>query len=318
MTNIFVRDGLGQVRQHKATGSGTESDPLSLSQGLSFLSEVKLGNIPGYSIVNKFGRNSAVPNGDIKPVCVGGVWPTPTALTTLEILSDDAADDAAGIGARKVRVYGIVAGYAEGSTDVELDGTTPVEIDTDFYRVTRLKVLESGTYATAATSSQQGTITVRESGGGATWAQIDEAVSTFGVGQSQIGCTTIPAGYTGLLLSKKISVDSGKSAKVYFFTRENIDTIAAPFNIRTVINPQVNSAQRGFREEIHPYPAPACRHGGWWQLPSRQGHRVRVAEYPFPGRRARSGRSPSGSAARSSAASRPRRRPPTQAGRRGR
>lgn len=197
----------------------------------SYLKDVKDGTVAGAYIINKFGRNASVPNGTMEPVCIGGVWQTPVALTTLELVTTSANDTATGTGARKVRVWGIGVGSAEFTEDVIPNGLTPVALTRSFSRITRMQVIEAGSYAIASALSHTGTITLQGVLVGEIWAVIDTATTGMGVGQSQIGETTIPAGYVGTLLSKRISVDSTKTAKVYFFTREGIDIVTAPFSV---------------------------------------------------------------------------------------
>lgn len=194
-----------------------------------FLQTVSEGLVPGYSLVHKFGRNSAVGT-DLTPVCDGGFYRTPTASTTLEVLSDDADDAAAGAGAQEVTLLGLDANFNAISATVETDGTNAVTIDTDFMRLYRMYVSRSGTYATQTAPSQQGTITVREDGGGDTWATLPEIGTTgFAVGQSLIGAYTVPAGYTAYIMSVTMAVDSVKSCDMYFFARDNADDVTTPY-----------------------------------------------------------------------------------------
>ena len=185
-------------------------------------------DVDSVSIEPKFGRNPAVST-TVVPICFGGFYRTPTALTSLEILSDDPNDDAAGTGAREVTIYGIVDGWVLGSTTVEMDGTNAVAIDTQFYRIFRVKVTKSGTYASQSSASQKGTITVRGAGGGDTWCVVGEISAGFGVSQSQIGAYTIPSGKVGYIKKIFASVDSGKTASLYMFVREHCDDVSAPY-----------------------------------------------------------------------------------------
>lgn len=195
-----------------------------------FLREIAAGNVEGHSIVNKFGRNDAIPNGGIAPVAIGGNYRTPTAAVSLEFIG--AVDDnASGTGARLVSFQGLDANWQIQTQTVVPTGVTPVAIPGTWTRLFRVKVEESGTYATQSASSHSGNLIVQASGGGDQWALIDQAQSGFGVGQSQIGTYTIAAGFTGILLSKTFSVEASatKSGRVYFFTREGVDVVTAPY-----------------------------------------------------------------------------------------
>ena len=195
----------------------------------NFYDEVVLGNVPGHSVVQKFGRNEAVPT-TIVPVCIGGIYQTPTVAVTLEVISDDADDTAAGTGARNVILQGLDQDFNLIEEELATAGLSASAATTlTFIRLFRIKVTKSGSYATQTATSQHGTLTIRQSGAGATWATIDEIATDFGVGQSQIGAYTIPNGYTALLLSKFVSVETTKSINAYFFQRPNAHIIAAPF-----------------------------------------------------------------------------------------
>lgn len=214
----------------------------------SFLTEVAKGNVPGHSYIHKFGRNDAVGTSLI-PICNGGNYQTPTSAQALEILSSSANDAAAGTGARKVVIQGLNASCAEINEEVTLNGTTPVALSTQFFRIFRVFVSESGSYANQSTPSQLGTITIRGAGGGDTWVTIPLLNSTFGVAQSLIGAYTVPAGKTAYILSQTITVDSGKSATVVFFKRENVDTVSAPFEPLRAQN--IYTGLTGFHEMLH-------------------------------------------------------------------
>lgn len=199
-----------------------------------FLIDVVLGNVPGASYVQKFGRNAAVTT-TIVPICLGGFYRMPTTATTLEVLSDDVADDAAGNGLRKITVQGLDTNYDLTEFDVEMDGTTPVAFSKDLKRLFRIKAKESGTYASQTAFSQAGTLTIRESGGGNTWAVIGEDSANKGLGQSQIGCYTVPRGRTALLMSYVFSIDSNQTCKFFIFQRNNANVESAPYDTFRIV-----------------------------------------------------------------------------------
>ena len=192
-----------------------------------YLMQVAKGNIEGAYLVHKFGANGAV-GSTLEPITTTGFYRTPQTAASLEILSSDADDDVAGLGARKVMVIGLNASGHQVSEEVSLDGTTPVTLTNTYLRIYRAYVTESGTYATQSLSSQQGIITIRGVGGGQTWAQIDN-IAGFGVGQTEIGVYTIPKGYECYLLKKVMSVNSVKAADLYFFQKQNITKTTAPY-----------------------------------------------------------------------------------------
>jgi len=204
-----------------------------------WLIQVKNGEIPGHRLVYKFGRNSAVGTSPV-PISIGGVYATPTSNTSLEIVSDDVADDIAGVGAKKVMVFGLVLTgdlFVSQTEEVDMDGTTPVALAHDYIRVFRAYVSESGTYASPTTVSQVGTITIQETGAGAVWLQIDELVAGNGLGQSQTALYTTESETTSILLAATFSVDSSKVAKIILFQRPNADDVTIPFaGVRRIVH----------------------------------------------------------------------------------
>lgn len=204
-----------------------ESNPYF--QRKDFYVQVALGKIPGYSIVQKFGRNLVVGT-TVAPIAIGGVYQTPLTPTELEVISDDEDDTANGSGARNVVIQGLDANWNLVEEEVATAGlTASLPTTTLFLRIFRLKVTKSGSYANQTSTSQHGTITVRAGDAGATWGQIDEIATDFGVGQSQIAQYTIPKGYTAVLLSKFTSIDVNQSANIYFFQRPNANVVEEPF-----------------------------------------------------------------------------------------
>lgn len=193
-----------------------------------FLQNVVEGRVDGHSIIRKFGAYSAVPT---SPTIIAGgaVYPTPTALTSLEVLSNDNTNDKAGqAGAQIVRIMGLGTGWTEISEDITLNGTTAVPLVNQYYRVYRMYIVQSGTYATTSAASHNSTITLRVASAGATWAVIEKE-GTIGHGQTKIGAYTIPKGKTGYLLSDHISVEVTKAAKILRFVRENCDDVTTPY-----------------------------------------------------------------------------------------
>ncbi len=268
MPTLKIKDADGNdIYVNMASGAGTSGDPFIPSQEVTFPSAqdvaipggvnvgnfpatqpvsgtVSVGNFPaqfhdwhqalaegeiaGHSLVNKFGYNGAVTS-TLQPVATAATYQTPTTAQSLEIVSSDANDTAAGSGAQKVIVEGLDASWNVQTQEVTLNGTTAVAITGTWLRVYRAYVSESGTYATEAAGSHAGTLTIRLTGAGATWAQIALGVGGFPLGQTDIGAYTIPAGYTGYMLAKTMNVESDKSPNVVWFRRENADDVTAPY-----------------------------------------------------------------------------------------
>ena len=198
------------------------------------LTDAIRGIHPEQSVVNKFGAiTSSGTHTTWKPICTSEAWFTPTAAVTLEAVSDDNTNDiAGGSGARAVRVFGLKtpSSTEEESEDVNLNGTTAVALANQWWRIYRVKVIESGTYAGIGGYSHDSTIDIRETATPANiWAQVI-ADATFGLAQSEIGCYSIPDGKTAVLLNYRIEIsDTNGAVNAIIAVRENADDVAAPF-----------------------------------------------------------------------------------------
>jgi len=188
-----------------------------------FLVEVAKGNILGHSLVHKYGRNDAVPNGSWAHVSLLPFAVTnfrQTAVSMRVKAGGNAADAAAGAGATEVTIQGVDSNGDETAEALATTGIIASSATTaTFWRVHRAWVSGVGTYGVANT----GLITIEDSGGGADFITI-----AAGEGQSQYGGFTIPAGKTGYLLSTHVTVDSNKTANMRLYTRETYDDVSAP------------------------------------------------------------------------------------------
>jgi hypothetical protein len=153
-----------------------------------FLLDVGLGRVPGHSRVTASGVNPDVDTTTLPEDIwfTGGVYPFPTAATTLEVLSSSAEDAAAGTGMRTMQVIGLDANYVEQTEIVTLNGTTPVALANSYLRLNRAQVVSAGSVRTNV-----GNVTIRETGAGQTRGSMRAA---YGIMRQAI--YTVPAGYT--------------------------------------------------------------------------------------------------------------------------
>jgi hypothetical protein len=200
----------------------------------NFYVEVEKGNIPGHSLVHKFGHGNV--GTTLVPVSISLKYTMPTAVVSLEIVSDDLADALDDTGAHEYTVIGIDANYDEITQVVSAHatlGTTAVAVPIDMLRVYRWYVSSSGVYASAATGSHVGVLTLRVAGAGATWSTIADL--PIAQSSSEIGAYTVPDGYSAYITQQDIDVDSTKSVDVLIMSRQEIDDITTPFSpMRTV------------------------------------------------------------------------------------
>lgn len=140
----------------------------------------------GMDVLHKFGRvldvDTATTPEDVWDG--GGVYPWPTSAIVPTIVSDDAADAAAGTGARTVTIEGLDADYMMISETATLDGATPVSFVLPFFRVYRAYVVTAGSGETNA-----GNLLIKH--GATTIAQI-----TAEIGQTLMAIYTTPADYS--------------------------------------------------------------------------------------------------------------------------
>ena len=151
---------------------------------------VALGLFEGVYYVNKFGQNSDIGSATTpEDIWNGGSVYTgfpSSASQQVEVFSSDAADTAAGTGMQRIRVLGLEDFTSDTyiADEVELNGTTPVNLNQNFVRLSRARGLRGGSGETNA-----GTITIRHS---ATPANVF-AQLPIGYGQTTIACWTVPA-----------------------------------------------------------------------------------------------------------------------------
>ena len=200
---------------------------LNIGSREDFYFEIADGGNTEFEIIHKFGRNINVGTTAV-PIATSGFYQVPTAAVTLEAISSDANDTAAGTGARIITVLGLDGNFAEIEEDISMNGVSASSATTNsFIRVFRAFVKESGTYASQTAGSHQGDITIRASGGGATYATIDTV--GFPRGQTQIAAYTVPAGKEAFVKNIFIHVDSNKSMNVLFFQRAKADDVSSPY-----------------------------------------------------------------------------------------
>ncbi|MCP4230593.1 MAG: hypothetical protein GY771_10690, partial [bacterium] len=158
------------------------------------------GQSNGWAGEHKFGYHGAVGT-SYTPVCAGGVFRTPqvSGATTLRVKAGGNANDtAAGSGARKIRLIGLNSSGIEITADLTTAGASASSPTTEtFIRLYRMKIIESGTYATVSTGSQAAAITIENGAGTEDWATLLFDAPAYG--QSLIGAYSIPVNKTAFV-----------------------------------------------------------------------------------------------------------------------
>ena len=182
------------------------------------------------SVRHQFGRNIECPT-TYAPVTDNGVYrtPQPANATALRVKAGgNAADTAAGAGARSVTLYGI---NATGDLITETIATAGASASTataqTFIRLYLAEVHESGTYGTQTTASHVGNITIENAAGTEDWAQIQ--LNGFAASSTAIGTITVPRNHIGLVFGIVVNVDNTKSTDIIILERAGILDAAPPY-----------------------------------------------------------------------------------------
>jgi hypothetical protein len=171
-----------------------------LVAGTDLYLNVARGIIPGWSSVQKFGRNSDIDTTtDPEDIWDGGaIWVPPTQARVHDLVSTDTDDDDGGTGANTVEVTGQDANGDEVTETVTMDGTSNAATTNSYTTIYRMKVLTAGT-----TGTNEGAITATAQTDGTVTAQI-----TASMGQTLMAIYTIPTGKTGYLTNWYASLNS--------------------------------------------------------------------------------------------------------------
>ena len=114
--------------------------PESFGGNISFLGMVILGVVNSADIVTKIGGHeipmAGVLENDITEE--GGVYSFPTSSQTTTIVSTDPNDTIGGTGVQSVRVEGLDDDYNIVVQNVDMDGTTDVELPENLFRINHI------------------------------------------------------------------------------------------------------------------------------------------------------------------------------------
>lgn len=197
--------------------------------------EIAKNQINGISHDHKFGRNPDVGT-SFEPITSNGIYQTPqvSGATTLRVKAGNAADTAAGAGAREITIVGLDETGALTSEALATAGESASSATTTTWlRVFRAWVSASGSYATASSGSHTADIVI-ETTGGTEWTRIIS--SGFSRAQTQVCAYTVPLGKTMYILDYRITSDSNKAIDVALFQRRNILETAAPYEAMRVVD----------------------------------------------------------------------------------
>jgi hypothetical protein len=156
--------------------------------------QVSRGQITWHQAVTVFGYNSDVDTSVETVWPHGGILPFPAAALQLSVSSNNAADTAAGTGARTVYLEGLDANHNVISEVVTLNGQTAVTTTGSYLHINNCYVQTAGSGDSAAGTIYFGTGTVT-AGVPATVYDIIQ----FDYNARITGSYTVPAGYTAYI-----------------------------------------------------------------------------------------------------------------------
>ena len=183
-----------------------------------FRFSVATGKIAGLNQRTVYGNNPDI-NGSLEDVWqVGGMMSYPASPTTLRIFSAEVEDDAAGNGVQVIRVEYLDGDFETNFVDVEMDGTSKVQVATDFFRLQNAYAISVG-----ANGDAEGAITLE-------YGASNVAIGTFIAGTNELRGShyTVPAGYTAYLTGASVSASKGGDVTFQFELRDS-SVAGAPF-----------------------------------------------------------------------------------------
>lgn len=202
---------------------GQDNDTL-ITRPTDFTLDQAQGRFSGESTVRKFGYNPSV--GTTAEI-VSAVSTTTqpywlTSATAVQVESGGNSNDtSAGTGAQTITVEGLDENFAEASESITLAGASASSAtSTTFIRLFRAYVTAVGTYH----GSNTGVIDIETTGG------TNIALIEAGIGQTQLGIYTIPAGKTGYLKEIFWAVEGTKSVTLRLFQYQNADDVTTSFS----------------------------------------------------------------------------------------
>jgi hypothetical protein len=199
-----------------STNSATVTNNRVSTLAADFFFAIGLGEVADHDDIYVNGYNPTVGTTKevVTPSSVAGLFPFPSSIATLSVVSTDADDDGdpAGTGARTALIEGLDDNYLEITDTITLNGTTPVNTNIQFFRVNRVEVITSGT-----SQSNEGIIDVKN--GADILARINFTAGQ-GEGRAQTGVYTVPAGHEFLLCRVFGSTVGGNNAHLHTGIRE--------------------------------------------------------------------------------------------------
>lgn len=190
------------------------------------------GIISDKKVVHIFGANPLISTVPEDIWGNGGDYNFLSSASVLEILSNNIQDDASGLGAQTVKIFGLDQNYDEIEEVVSLVGSgVSLPTTSQFIRVNNAIILSVGTQRGANYNNiiirvpTLNTIVANIGGG---YGTIDTV--NYGIGSTRLGLYTVPAGYTAYISRIEVNIESNKTGDIFLYTVDN-SNITSPRNL---------------------------------------------------------------------------------------
>lgn len=176
---------------------------------LDFKIKVAAGQVPGVTSIINLGYSELITTDRVDLWDTATILDYPTANEIWEVLSASGDDDSTGTGAQAV-----VLTYLDSDKEIQtslviMDGTNPVEVATDCYRVRSFAVVSSGSGGINA-----GNITLRQK-----TSDKQRGFITAGFGVDNHSHYTVPAGFTAYPVGFFVIVGKDASFEIRLMIR---------------------------------------------------------------------------------------------------
>lgn len=193
---------------HGEVGSTGEFGQVRINKGnaiitADFGTEVDLGNIPGYSLTTKFGRNPDIDTASTPE----DIWASGGIYTghplgspeTVEVFSSSSSDTSGGTGARTIVISGLKTSSSTAYEEetITMAGTLAATSVSTWWRINRAYVVTAGT-----AENNVGTITIRHA---TTTANVFGTIQPD-TGQTLIAAFTVPALTTCIIKRVRVTL----------------------------------------------------------------------------------------------------------------
>jgi hypothetical protein len=186
------------------------------------------------AVIGKFGANPDVAAGAEEFIWAGataGYTGFLTTAKTLRVKAGNTNDTAGGSGAQAVTLVFLNSTWEEVTETLATAGTSAsAATSVTAIRLIRAYCTDNGVYSNGLTGGNAAAVFIETSDG----ASIMGSIST-GVGQTQLGTTTVPLGKQAFIREVGGSSDATKPATLRFWQRQNADDVTTPFTGRRLI-----------------------------------------------------------------------------------